>query len=309
MQIYIHLELLKSHPLFRSQGDRLREILNDLARQTLLDEMQRLEYFLMRLRNFEPMYFDFIQKNLEFLKRRFEELKEAQLKWNFQFLYYGGVGFPRSLYRMSDPPWTLMVWGGHLPWHVRPGIAVVGSREPSEDGIQWMEQNLSAFFRRQQVFSVSGGARGVDQRCHFLSIRTQTPTVVVLPSGLKSVYPSSILDYAADILNTGGCFISEYSYEAPMQKHLFHHRNRLIAALASTVLVVEARYKSGTMITAQLAAELGRPTLVVPGHPMDPRYAGSLQMIAEGGTMLRDAEDLSLIFELESSQEQQGVYL
>ena len=89
-----------------------------------------------------------------------------------------------------------------------------------------------------------------------------------------------------------------------MHKHLFHHRNRLIAALGRASLIVEARKRSGTLITAQQAAQLGRPVWGVPWHPRDPNFQGSLDLLSEWAQLVRDAQDLSMFFhsELESEK-------
>ncbi len=130
-----------------------------------------------------------------------------------------------------------------------------------------------------------------------------TNTVVVVPSGLGCLYPDTLKEWITPVLNQGGCFLSEYAFEQKMHKHLFHHRNRLIAALGKATLLVEARKRSGTLITAHQAIQLGRPLWVVPGHPHDPHFSGSLDLLSEGAVMIRDAQDLSMYFTSELSEE------
>lgn len=211
---------------------------------------------------------------------------------------YGGPAFPECFQRMGDPPLTLAVWGG-TDGFGQAGLSVVGSRDPSEKSLEWMEKELSIFCRQNPLTIVSGGARGIDQKAHSVAIRTGRPTIVFLPSGLNHLYPTNLRDWVKPVLDGGGCFVSEYPASSPMWKAHFHHRNRLIAAAGIVTLIVEARARSGTLITATRAAEMGRPLMVVPGHAGDPRFTGSLELIIEGGTMVRQSEDLTLFWQSE----------
>ncbi|MEN0058951.1 MAG: DNA-processing protein DprA, partial [Bdellovibrio sp.] len=179
-------------------------------------------------------------------------------------------------------------------------LSVVGSREPCYDSLQWMEKELSAFCEEKKPLIVSGGARGVDQKSHGVALRKKHPTVVVLPSGLENMYPGTLLEWVKPVLDSGGCFLSEYAFTQRMHKYLFHHRNRLIAALGEATLLVEARRRSGTLMTANQAVQMGRPVWVVPGHPHDVHFSGSLDLLSEGALMVRDAQDLSMYFGVEN---------
>lgn len=215
-----------------------------------------------------------------------------------QFATYGEAHYPTQCYLMEDPPLTLSYLGRPV-WEQTGGIAVVGSREPSADSLKWMEKELGEFCVSSQSLIISGGARGIDQKAHSIALRKSCPTIVVLPSGLGEVYPESLKEWVHPVLAGGGCFVSEYDYRQPMHKRLFHHRNRLIAALGKASLLIEAKRKSGTLITAQQAAQLGRPVWVVPGHPYDPHFTGGLDLLSEGAIMIRDAQDLLMFYRAE----------
>jgi DNA processing protein len=101
------------------------------------------------------------------------------------------------------------------------------------------------------------------------------------------------------ILQGGGALVSEYENERPMQKHFFAQRNRLISALGLGTLIIEARQRSGTLLTAHEALEQGRPLWVLPGHPMDPHCSGSLDLIRDGANPLYTAEELGEQFRSE----------
>lgn len=217
-----------------------------------------------------------------------------------QFCFPGHSNYPRQFLRMSYPPF-LLSYIGHPVWRERTGLAVVGSREASEYSLRWMEQNLSFWLKANPAYIVSGGARGVDQKAHLLCLQNQRPTVAVLPSGLGVVYPPSLQSWISKIVEAGGALVSEYDFDQPMRKHFFQARNRLISALGACSLVVQAERRSGTMITARQTVEQGKVVLVVPSHPLDVSHQGGLDLICEGASPVRDAQDLQLFFAAEST--------
>jgi DNA processing protein len=153
---------------------------------------------------------------------------------------------------------------------------------------------LGAALKELELMTISGGARGVDSIAHTISIRMGLPTIAILPSGMRNIYPSSLREIVNSIIDCGGAVISEFSSDQKMQKHFFQKRNRLIPAFALATLVVEARTRSGTMITAQESIEQSKPLFVLPSHPMDANSSGSLDLICDGATPVRDAKDLIL---------------
>lgn len=216
---------------------------------------------------------------------------EKDLKQNISWLLPGDENFPRCFMNLSEPPFCIRMKGSTI-WKNGQGFAVVGSREPSNFSLSWLEQNLPVVLTDLNLFTVSGGARGVDQRTHSISLRLGLPTLVLLPSGLRSIYPYSLACMEEMILAAGGSILSEYFSESAMRKYYFQERNRLIPALAVGTLVVDAKRRSGTMITAQQSAQQGCPLFVLPSHPMDPCAAGGLDLICDGATPVRDAQDL-----------------
>lgn len=220
------------------------------------------------------------------------------LAQGFHLLTPSHPDYPESFRRSIDPPLTLTV-RGNLQTLSLPGLAVVGTREPTMDSLHWMESELGAFCREQRVPIFSGGARGIDQKAHSVALRHGSATVVFLPSGIENAYPADIVKWFKPILEGGGAIVSEYPAREVMRKAHFHQRNRLIAAAGVATLVVEAKIRSGTLITAMRAAEIGRPLLALPGHPLNPHFGGNLQLLAEGATMVRQSEDLTLFWQAE----------
>ncbi len=216
----------------------------------------------------------------------------------FKFVFYGQREFPVGLRKMSDPPLALS-YQGDLTSISHYTISVVGSREPHELSSDWMQTELYAFLKQQRPSVISGGARGVDHKAHLISMVLDIPTVVVLPSGLAQKYPAHWNDQKwkeKPIL-----FVSEMLLSERISKRNFAARNRLIAAWGLVTLIVEAHMKSGTLITAHHALGEGRPVWIVPGHPMLPSFAGSLELTFYQGQIVRNALDLSTLFQSESS--------
>lgn len=217
---------------------------------------------------------------------------------SFDWILYGQKNYPKCFYEMADPPLILTVLGSPC-WAQEACLSIVGSREPSAESLQWMDQEVGAFLEQKKIIIVSGGARGVDQAAHSLAVRKGVPTVVILPSGLSEIYPSLLKSWIPRIVDQGGCLISEYPLNQRVEKYLFHHRNRLIAQMGLATLVVQASDKSGSIMTGHLAAEAGRPLWVVPAHPLRTGFRGNLSLLREGAAMVCDAQDMSSLFEVE----------
>ncbi len=227
----------------------------------------------------------------------------------YKFVYWGDPDYPRKLATIVDPPLCFAYMGHSAPWLQRKGLAIVGSRDPDCKSLRWMQTELNAFLaqgRGDQVFSVSGGAIGIDQAAHLLSIGLELPTLVILPAGLGQVYPANLVRLFDSIFAAGGAIMSEYPLQAKMRKYYFAERNRLISGVAEATLVVEAKKKSGTLITAHAALIQGRPLYVVPGHPESRSYAGNIELLKLGGAMVSCAEDLTLSWQLDTPQLQRN---
>jgi len=212
-----------------------------------------------------------------------------------KFIYPSHPSYPQKLLDLEDPP-CYLAYEGCLDVFQQLSLSVVGSREPTTLSLDWMELHLSDLVAKG-IVTVSGGARGVDQKAHFISLRAQRPTVMVLPTGLGQIYPREMQDVVSHICDCGGIVISELGHMNPVRKHYFEKRNRIIAALSGVTLIVEAHRRSGTSMTARLAMDLNRTLAVVPGHPLNPHWGGSLELLSSGAFPARDALDIqSLLF-------------
>ncbi len=221
-----------------------------------------------------------------------------------KFCFWGDGIYPEEWKNFDDSPLAFSYLGEPL-WNRRQGISVVGSREPHVLSQQWLKTELRNFIADRKAagfYTISGGARGVDQWAHKISLLTGVPTLAILPSGLWRPYPDSMRILADEILQEGGCLLSEYALIQEMRKFHFRERNRLISSLGAATLVVEAQTKSGSLMTGHLALEQGRPLYVVPGHPSLSAFGGSLELLRMGAACAASSEDLLNFWRCDASE-------
>lgn len=197
-------------------------------------------------------------------------------------------GFPEPLAALDPPPPLVWVLGDARPLE-RTCVAVVGARAASALGLRFAG-TLAADLGAAGLTVVSGLARGVDGAAHQGSLATGT--AAVLAGGVDDVYPHQHADLYRAILDSGGCMVSENPPGRTASAADFPRRNRIIAGLSRAVVVVEAELRSGSLITARLAAEMGREVLAVPGSPLDPRSRGGNDLLRQGAAVCEGAEDV-----------------
>ena len=170
-------------------------------------------------------------------------------------------------------------------------VAVVGARRATGFGLE-MGERLGAGLGAAGVVVVSGCAMGIDAAAHRGALEMGGGTVAVLAGGHDVAVPPSNRGLAARILEEGGCIAGEFPDGVPVARWSFPRRNRIIAGLARVVVVVEAARRSGALITAGHALAAGREGMVVPGHPLQPEYAGSNRLLADGAHPVLSVEDV-----------------
>ncbi|CAN5368353.1 DNA-processing protein DprA [soil metagenome] len=211
----------------------------------------------------------------------------ASRKLGIDWLAPGEAGYPPRLAGIDDAPPLLGV-RAHRDTLMRPMIAIVGSRNASGAGLKFADK-LARDLGDAGFVIASGLARGIDQAAHRASI--DSGTVAVLAGGHDKVYPPEHLDLHFAILERGAA-ISEMPLGHVPRARDFPRRNRLISGVALGVAVIEAAHRSGSLITARIAAEQGREVFAVPGSPLDPRAAGTNDLIKQGAMLITEAADI-----------------
>ena len=205
---------------------------------------------------------------------------------------FGEPGYPAALSQLADPPVAVFTRGAGPPLEVAtPAISIVGSRHPSDHGLV-LTRELAQFAAVNGVAVVSGIALGIDAAAHAGAVAGGGPTYAVLGCGVDVIYPRTNARLFQRVLECG-LVMSEYPPGVAPAPWRFPARNRIIAALSETLLVVEARSRSGALITADQALDLGRDVLAVPGSPAVAGAAGTNGLIKAGAGLIENTEDLA----------------
>lgn len=192
--------------------------------------------------------------------------------------------FPRFLRHIPDPPLALFYRGSLQSLH-RPAVALVGARACTHYGRN-VARRLAGELARLGFVIVSGMALGIDGAAHEAALAVGGRTVAVLGSGVDQLYPRGHRRLAASILDQQGTLISEFPPGSPALPHHFPIRNRIISGLCHAVVVVEAKQRSGSLITARCCLEQGRELFAVPGAINRPTAAGPNGLIETGQARL-----------------------
>ncbi len=199
--------------------------------------------------------------------------------------------YPSLLREIDDPPPVLYVKGDWQACFDQPSVGVVGSRTCSTYGENASEM-LARDLASRGVCVISGLARGIDAAAHRGAIRGNGRTIAVLGTGIDAVYPRENTGLVRDILNSGGCVVTQFPLGTPPLKDNFPYRNRIISGLSLGVLIVEASERSGSLITARLAAEQGREVMAVPGNITSGVSFGTNYLIKSGAKLVQQWQDV-----------------
>lgn len=208
-------------------------------------------------------------------------------KLGARYLLLGQGLYPRLLAELEDAP-PLLIVRGKLELLDRTAVAMVGARNASAAACRFA-RGLAHDLGREGVVVVSGLARGIDSAAHDGAL--DSGTIAVIAGGIDVAYPPENADRQESIANEG-LLISEMPPGTEPRARHFPYRNRIIAGLAAGTVVVEAAPRSGSLITARLAAEAGREVMAIPGSPLDPRAQGCNQLIRDGATLVQNARDV-----------------
>ena len=220
---------------------------------------------------------------------------EPEAVWNYlarqgiSYTYCQAADFPRRLTEIPDPPFGLF-YKGRLPSDTMPAVAVIGARKCSEYG-RCMAEQFAAGFAARGIDVISGMAMGIDGISQSAALKAGGSSYAVLGGGVDIVYPRTNETLYAQLVRQGGV-LSEYPPRLAPRPSLFPPRNRIISALSDVVLVVEAREKSGTLITVDMALEQGREVYTIPGRCTDSLSMGCNRLLRQGAMVATAPEDI-----------------
>lgn len=224
------------------------------------------------------------------LARKAENLSSLMDHHGIQLLSYNTANYPTLLREIIDPPISLFCLGNTSLLSNKPILAIVGSRNSSPYATSFLEQIIPQLVA-SGVTILSGMAFGVDSIAHGLALKHHGTTIAVLGSGLLATQLAHNHELFHDMQHYG-LLISEYHPHAEARRYTFPLRNRIIAGMSRAVLVIEAGEKSGALITASCALELGRDVMAVPGDVTRTTSRGTNQLIKDGAHLIQNAEDI-----------------
>jgi len=216
-----------------------------------------------------------------------EKELETAARIGAEVLFTIEPGYPALLARVDAPPPMLYIKGRQQLFDM-PAVAIVGSRQCSAAGVQ-LAHRFASELGQAGFAVVSGLARGIDRAAHEGSLRHGT--IAVVAGGIDWIYPPENAELQRSI-GVEGCLVSERAPGVKPRERDFPRRNRIIAGLSYGVLIVEAALRSGTLITARFANDLGREVFALPGHPLDPRGEGTNGLIKQGATLVTEPGEI-----------------
>lgn len=228
-------------------------------------------------------------------KRTYRAAPQAQIedeiaavrKAGARYVFHDMADYPPMLGQTDAPP-PILTARGDLALAKRPCVAMVGARNASAAAVK-LSRDFAAALAEEGFTVVSGLARGIDGAAHQGGIRS---TIGVIASGIDITYPPEHQALQERVASEGLLIAEEPPGTSP-RGQLFPKRNRIIAGLAIGTLVVEAAPKSGSLITARLAGEMGREVMAIPGSPLEPRSEGCNKLIREGAVLVQSPDDVA----------------
>lgn len=211
-------------------------------------------------------------------------------KHNIDIININDENYPKILKEIYDPPISLYIKGNKNILN-NTSVAIIGCRQASQYGIKvakYFGYNLA----KNEVNVVSGLAKGIDSYAHIGSICANGKTIAVIGNGIDTIYPKENINIANKILEKGGTIISEYPLGTKPEKMNFPARNRIISGISKSVIVVEAKEKSGTLLTVDFALEQGGDVYVVPGNINSINSIGTNELLKQGAKIITCYKDI-----------------
>lgn len=231
------------------------------------------------------------KKEMETCKREYDGLSGSGTKW-VSFL---DAEYPKRLEPFSDRPPALFIKGS-LPRDELPSVAIIGARDCTDYGKQ-MAERFAAELAAEGIQIVSGLAIGIDGAAHLGAMKVGGDTYAVLGCGINICYPRENYSLFERIESQGG-LITEFVPGTRPEARNFPMRNRILSGLSDAVIIIEAKEKSGSLITADLALEQGKEVFALPGRLTDPLSAGCNRLLQSGAALCLDPADILDFFDI-----------
>lgn len=207
-----------------------------------------------------------------------------------KIIYQADENYPEKLKNIYAPPAKLYLLGDESILNM-PSIAIIGCRQASDYGKK-VAFRFAYELAKKGIVIISGLARGIDTYSHLGAVKANGKTIAILGSGFMNIYPPENKWLCKEIIQKGGAIITEYEMEAKPEKEHFPARNRLISGLSNGVLVVEAKEKSGTLITVDHALEQGKDVFIIPGNITSNNSYGTNDLIKQGAKLVTSIQDI-----------------
>ena len=219
-----------------------------------------------------------------------EKYEKYMQENNIELIHIYDKNYPEKLNKIYDKPIVLYIRGDKTILN-KFSLAVIGCREHTKYG-EIVAKNIVDQIAKRKIITVSGLARGIDSIAHKETLKAQGKTIAVIGSGLDNIYPTENTNLANEIVKNGGVLVSEYIIGTKPQKMNFPARNRIISGLSNGVVVIEAKKKSGTMLTVDFALEQGKEVFAVPGNILSKNSEGTNELIKQGAKTVTKIEDI-----------------
>lgn len=223
-------------------------------------------------------------------RENLQKYEKYLIENNIKIININDEIYPSKLNNIYDKPVVLYA-KGNLKLLNSSSIAMVGCRECSIYG-KSVAKELAYKLAKNRKCIISGLAKGIDANAHIGALAVNGRTIAVLGSGLNNIYPTENKPLANEILKRNGLLISEYIIDATAEKKNFPERNRIISGLSDGIVVIEAKEKSGALITVDFGLEQGKDIFAVPGNINSKNSAGTNELLKQGANLVTDYRDI-----------------
>lgn len=211
--------------------------------------------------------------------------------------------YPKRLLELKNYPKELYAIG-NIKLLNKPSIAIIGSRKCDSYGME-QAKKFASYISKKDISIVSGLALGIDSVAHYYSKGNSGKTIAVIASGFNNIYPPENIKLYEEIIEEGGVVISEWSEDTQVDMYRFPRRNRIISGISLGVLVIEARYRSGTSITAHYAMEQKKMVFCIPNNLESTLGYGTNKLIQEGANLVMSPQEILDCYDLKEDTQSQ----